>query len=259
MVSDQDDELNVYVPEPYRVDYLLRDGKDVYQADSELARKILEWFPTARTAVAVREQFVARATRYLATNVGMHQYLMLGAGYEPTLYYDADVLGSPRMVFVAGDVVVHTHARALWSHHARWVRGDLAHAEEVLGEDDVRWGLDFARPVTVVLSSALEYVTDDVALEGVRVLVDALVPGSYVVACHVTLDLDAEAMTGVEDAYRDWGIPYRPRTRSEFEALFGGLELLEPGIVPPHRWWPDGPDGPRDEEINMWAAVARKP
>jgi hypothetical protein len=31
------------------------------------------------------------------------------------------------------------------------------------------------------------------------------------------------------------------RTRSEIESYFGDLELIEPGVVAQHEWWPDGP------------------
>jgi hypothetical protein len=41
--------------------------------------------------------------------------------------------------------------------------------------------------------------------------------------------------------------------------FFDGLDLVEPGVVQPHRWRPD-PDGPPPAgESSNWAGVARNP
>ncbi|WP_280389631.1 SAM-dependent methyltransferase [Nocardia wallacei] len=251
--------LSPWTAAPARVDYYFRSGKDVYERDIDLGQQIRKQFPTVSKATHLRDIFTERAARYLAHQAGIKHFLLLGAGFDPPLYEHYEALGSPRIVYVTDDVVVRTHGDARWSEHAQWVMGGLACPAEVLANDTVRLGLDLDRPIAVMLTSTLEYmVNDGDASESVRALVDALAPGSYVVACHVTKDFAEDAMECVERTYRGGGIGYRMRSRSEFEALLDGLELLEPGIVPPHEWWPDGPDGPRAEEVNMWAAVARK-
>jgi hypothetical protein len=40
----------------------------------------------------------------------------------------------------------------------------------------------------------------------------------------------------------------RFRTRQQLLALFPGLKVLEPGLVPCDDWWPDGP---RLRELNL--------
>lgn len=52
----------------------------------------------------------------------------------------------------------------------------------------------------------------------------------------------------------------QPRTRDEFERFFTGLERVEPGTVPLHRWRPrmDQPAA-YDHTLPLFAAVGRKP
>jgi len=47
------------------------------------------------------------------------------------------------------------------------------------------------------------------------------------------------------------------RDRAAITRFFGGLELLEPGVVQPQRWRPEpGVAGP--PQVTAWCGVARK-
>ena len=60
--------------------------------------------------------------------------------------------------------------------------------------------------------------------------------------------------------YRNASAQLTLRTKSQVAAFFDGLELIEPGIVPPHRWRPvDGAAQASDADVSMYAGVARKP
>jgi S-adenosyl methyltransferase len=48
------------------------------------------------------------------------------------------------------------------------------------------------------------------------------------------------------------------RSRAEVAGLFGGLELVEPGLVRGPEWRPD-PDTDLTNPAAVWAGVARKP
>lgn len=70
---------------------------------------------------------------------------------------------------------------------------------------------------------------------------------------------DSEGVRGLERTYRQSGIPAQARTADEFAALaFGGLELIDPGVVLVSQWRP--PAGPRPvaAEVNWYGAVGRK-
>ncbi|WP_235489607.1 SAM-dependent methyltransferase, partial [Frankia sp. AvcI1] len=51
------------------------------------------------------------------------------------------------------------------------------------------------------------------------------------------------------------------RSRAEVESLFGGLELIDPGVELVHRWRPDAPDPPglTDAQVSVYGGIARKP
>ncbi len=50
------------------------------------------------------------------------------------------------------------------------------------------------------------------------------------------------------------------RSGEEITGFFSGLALLEPGLVPVARWWPEGPQGPVDSfQRLLIGGVARKP
>jgi hypothetical protein len=97
----------------------------------------------------------------------------------------------------------------------------------------------------------------------VATLLDALPPGSYLVASHVTSDFhdEASATDGVQAVQRA-GVAFRPRTADEFADLFlKGLDLVPPGVVPVSEWRPDPERGPAPlpDEVGYYGAVARKP
>ena len=73
----------------------------------------------------------------------------------------------------------------------------------------------------------------------VATLLGALAPGSYLLASHVTPEHDPAGVGGLERTYRQAGIPAQARTAREFAALaFGGLELVDPGVVLVSQWRP---------------------
>ncbi|ABW12521.1 protein of unknown function DUF574 [Parafrankia sp. EAN1pec] len=95
----------------------------------------------------------------------------------------------------------------------------------------------------------------------VRRYLDALPAGSYLALTHVTPDFAPEDVQRVVDVYRGQGIPATVRTRSEVARFFDGLDVVEPGVQPVHRWRPDdsGPDGPTDAEVDVYGGLARLP
>jgi hypothetical protein len=48
---------------------------------------------------------------------------------------------------------------------------------------------------------------------------------------------------------------------AEIRALFEGLTLTEPGLVPPYRWWPEGPEIRTVDPVYelVLSGVGRKP
>src|SRR6266705_3800604 len=72
--------LDTTVAHPARVyDYWLG-GKDNFAADREAAERVLAATPGLRMRVRANRAFLGRATRYLAAEAGLRQFLDIGTG-----------------------------------------------------------------------------------------------------------------------------------------------------------------------------------
>ena len=84
--------------------------------------------------------------------------------------------------------------------------------------------------------------------------------GSYLTINQPASDVDAAAVAEGAKRYNSFSVhPQTRRSRAEVTRFFAGLELLEPGVVQPHRWRPDPAAPAPTGEAAAWAGVARKP
>jgi len=104
---------------------------------------------------------------------------------------------------------------------------------------------------------------DDEVRRALRTFREALAPGNYIVLSHATLDgLPADVIARFEAIYRRSSNPTIARPRARIEALFEGLAVVEPGIVPTPLWRPDAAYDPLTDEpvrAGILAGVGRKP
>ncbi|WP_231861494.1 MULTISPECIES: SAM-dependent methyltransferase [Frankia] len=260
-------ELRVDLPHPARMyDYYLG-GKDNFPADREAAEQARAVAPNASVAARANRAFMARAVRHLAGEAGIDQFLDIGTGIptSPNLHEIAqEAVEGARVVYVDNDPIVLTHARALLTGtpagRTAYLDADVRDVRRILTAPEVTDTLDLSRPVALSLLAVGHFLPDsDDPGAIVRRLVDALPAGSYLVLSHLTPDHDPSIEAGAK-AYRARGIPLRPRTRAEIEALFGGLELLDPGLVCVHRWRPDAtvPTDLTDAQVSAYGAIGRK-
>src|SRR5262249_53513102 len=96
----------------------------------------------------------------------------------------------------------------------------------------------------------------------VRVLVDAVPSGSYLVVSHPASDGGARAKVASQATARYNELvatPMTRRSRKQVARFFDGLEIIEPGLVAMSEWRP-GPGGPPPSLLSpAHCAVARKP
>jgi len=244
-------------------DYYLG-GKDNYPADREAAEAAMTANPNARATARANRAFMTRAARYLAES-GVRQFLDIGTGLptSPNLHETVQAVDPrARIVYVDNDPIVLVHAQALLTSHPEgmtaYVNADLRDPARILEADGLHRALDLNQPVAVSLIAILHFVPDDdEALHIVRTLLDPLPSGSCLSISHAAGDLDP-AMDIVAAGYRDRGLPMVTRDRRRFAALFAGLDLLEPGVVPFDRWRPDQPLTDDDAVAGGYGAVARK-
>jgi hypothetical protein len=249
-------------------DYLLG-GKDHFAVDRATAEQAIAAIPTGRTAARENRAFLGRAVRYLVTEAGVRQFLDIGTGLpSANNVHEVAQAAAPesRVVYVDNDPIVLAHARALLTStpegRSAYIEADLCDPERILAAPVIAETLDLSKPVALMLVGILHFVPDEVnPAPAVATLLDALSPGSYLAASHGAPEFNPDGAEAWSRTYRASGVPFQLRTADEFaELAFGGLELVDPGLVVVSDWRPDGP-GPRPlpEEVGIVGAVARKP
>jgi hypothetical protein len=256
-------------PHPARMyDYFIG-GKNHFAADRAAADAALACWPAGRIGMRENRRFLGRAVRYLAAEAGIRQFLDIGTGLpaSPNVHEIAQQ-GDPaaRVAYVDNDPLVLIHARALLTSaragQTACIQADLRSPDDIVSCAAVRSVIDFRQPVALLLVAVLPFLDDeDKPGEAVSALLDALPPGSYLAASHLSSEHDPAGVGGAQQAYLDAGITLRARDCDEFAALaFSGLDLVAPGVVLVSEWQPDS-DSPRPApaEVSCYGGVARKP
>src|ERR1700726_859154 len=245
-------------------DYLLG-GKDNFAADREAAEQAMRINPDIVSTARANRAFLVRTTTYLVTQAGIRQFLDIGTGM-PTNNNIHEVAQSiapeSRVVYVDHDPIVLSHARARLTSSPQgvtdYIEAGLHQPRKILAE--AARTLDFSRPVAIMLISILHLILDrDDPYDLVSQLVNAVVPGSYVVISHAASDIDSGAMISMANRLNELMAQQAvPRTHQEVAAFLAGLDLLEPGLVRVPEW---GPASVADSAVRaqMWGAGARKP
>ncbi|MFI5778348.1 SAM-dependent methyltransferase [Nocardia sp. NPDC051570] len=225
-------------------------GKDNFEVDREVLAQVATVAPGVAELAWANRDFLIRACRFLASQAGINQYLDLGSGLptaENTNQVVQRIVPNSRVVYVDNDPLVLAHARVLLEENTDTsiVEADIFRPFDVLGNQAVREELDFSRPLALFQVGTLHHYLDDDAAELMRTYIDALASGSYVVIAHFfdpEIDRYSELARKMEDKFVHSPMGGgRFRTRAEIQAMFGDLEMVEPGLVLCDEWWPDGP------------------
>ncbi|WP_280203225.1 MULTISPECIES: SAM-dependent methyltransferase [Nocardia] len=246
-------------------------GKDNYDVDRSAFEQILQAAPRQRDVSKMNRRWLHRVTRYLAGTVGIDQFLDIGAGL-PTVGNTHEIAQSQNpeatVVYVDNDPVCNAHGRVLLetNDYVRFVSANLTDPEALLGNPDVQARIDFGRPVGLILCGILHHVDD--GLEPAAIMgryIDALPSGSHVAITHFWNPNDgsdrADLAVRLQRQFVEMGLGSGwYRTREQINSYFGGLELIEPGLVELEDWWPMGPPvrGRFPEERLMLGGVAVK-
>lgn len=254
------------VARPARVYDVLLGGKDNYRPDREASAAMVAALPTLPAMVRANRAFLGRAVRHLVADHRIVQFLDLGCGLpsvDPVHEVAHQIDPTARVVCCDNDPLVLAHCRALLTNGAtagqiEVMAGDVRDPHALLGHPVLGATVDDTRPVAVMLVSLLMYFTDEEVHRLIGAVVEAMPPGSVLTVSHPTADFDPDAVGAAVAAARHRGVIYRPRTRTEVERLFAGLDLLDPGVVPLLDWRPTVPE-PDPERVYYWAGMARIP
>ncbi|MET7297270.1 SAM-dependent methyltransferase [Streptomyces griseoloalbus] len=247
-------------------DYYLG-GKTNYAVDREAAQAVIRVFPAIEVTARVNRAYMQRAARYLARR-GVRQFIDLGTGIPtvPNLHQVVqEEVPEAAVVYADNDPIVLVYADELLDGTPEgttcYLEADVTQPDKVLEAIDASGAIDFGQPVALSMHALLHFVPDDKDPYGiVGSLTAALAPGSYLSLTHCTGDFEPEAWQAIVDTYRERGTAAQVRSHAEVLRLFAGLELLDPGLVSAHRWYP-GPHGAAsltDGQVSLYAGVARK-
>jgi hypothetical protein len=248
------------VPHSARIyDYWLG-GKDNFEADRNAAEFTLQMMPQMLDYARGNRQFMIRVVRFLA-EAGIRQFLDIGTGFptSPNVHEIAqEAAPGSRIVYVDYDAMVVSHAQTLMATNpdTKVVKADLRDVDKVRREAaDL---LDFSQPVALMFVACLHHLEDEDDPAGVVArYVPTAAPGSYLVLSHLTNEFAPEPMQMLHDeAKRRGGETIRARSKEEIAAMFGGRELIDPGLVLVNYWRPDTDPGPNADRAWAYGGVA---
>jgi hypothetical protein len=240
--------IDVTVAHPARMYDFYLGGKDNFAVDREAASKIINLFPDTPQVARQKRDFMRRSIAMMAQD-GIRQFIELGSGL-PTQDNAHEIVqriaGDARVVYVDNDPIVIAHGRALLDtgDHTRVITADLRDPDTLLDDPGLRQMIDFSQPVGLLLIAVLHFVADDP--QGLGSVGDLLaryrarlVPGSYLAITHVTGEgATPDRMGEASTVYRTSTAALTTRSEQEITALFAGLDLVEPGVVPTRLWRP---------------------
>ncbi|HEY6313255.1 MAG TPA: SAM-dependent methyltransferase [Streptosporangiaceae bacterium] len=235
--------VDASVPNVARIyDYLLG-GKDNYSADREAAVELVRLIPDALRACHNNRQFLQRTVRFLTTDASVSQFIDIGTGL-PTRGNVHEVAQSikpdARVLYVDYDPVVISHAQALLAKTPLVVaiNRDLREPRQIITHPALQALIDLDKPFAILLIAVLHFIPDEDDPHGIVDELKAAMPsGSYLVVSHVTADeIPAQVTTKVRELYDRTTAPATPRTRSDIERFFDGMEIIAPGLTDVTAW-----------------------
>lgn len=260
-------------------DYLLG-GSNNYAVDRAGAEQIKSMFPELEDWAWCNRGFHQRAARWLATEVGIRQFIDIGSGL-PTQVNTHEVVqqvtgdGGPddepaRVVYVDHDPDVVGLAREILAEvkHTAFIHGDLRRPDELMAHPDLTGLIDFSRPVALLSTAVVHFIADE--LDPWRLIASCMEPlasGSYLVLSQGTFDKqNPDTVARTLAIYNNANEQLHPRTKADVERFFEGLELVEPypggepGVAFGGLWGAEDPELADDDASRaLYAGVARKP
>jgi hypothetical protein len=259
-------DVDVRRPSVARIYDFLLGGAHNFEADREIATKLLAIQPNVRDIAMRNRAFLQRVVRYLVA-AGVRQFLDLGSGI-PTVgnVHEIAQAAAPgtRVVYVDYEQVAVAHSELLLDHidNADIVHADVTSPDDVLNAPATRALLDFTAPVGILAVTLGHYIPPEADPVGMFARYRNAVPsGSYLAITHLTDDFASVHGDEIVETMRSTRDNVFPRTRAEVMRMFTGFELVPPGMVTTSQWHPEpGVTATvHPEEDGLYAAVGRKP
>lgn len=142
-------------------------GKDNYEIDREVFRRVQAVTPEASQLAWDNRSFLIRATRFIASQTGVTQFLDAGSGLptaENTHQVAQRLQPDSRVVYIDNDPVVLAHGRALLEENdqTHFSAADIFDPGSVLNDPVVRKHLDFSEPIALFQMGTMHTTTASV-------------------------------------------------------------------------------------------------
>ncbi|WP_280399107.1 SAM-dependent methyltransferase [Nocardia carnea] len=264
MPDDHHRAIRTDIPHSSRIWNYWLGGHDYYEVDRIAGDAGITVYPGITSLATASRQFLVRAVRFLAADIGIRQFLDIGTGL-PTMQNTHEVAQSvapdSKIVYVDNDPVVLAHARTLLTGTTdqgvtTYLDIDYHHPELIVA--DARHILNFTRPLAVLFMGVLGHAHSTEEMRHiVHTVLDAAPAGSYLVLWD-GIDDDAAYVRLCAEYTDTSGEPYLPRPRAEIRSAFDDFELVDPGFVPIDQWDPGSPGTAGNTPIPAYGGVARK-
>lgn len=233
--------LNPNVPNSARIyDYLLG-GKDNYEADREVAHRMLNIAPDTKTLAWLVRQFLVKSVT-MAAEAGIRQFIDLGTGIptSPNVQETArKIHPDARVVCIDNDPIVRAHCDALVANMpgVTALLADIRDPEAILSQLKTDELIDFGKPVAVLAVGVLHFVMDEEDPAGIIARFrEVMAPGSYVVLTHASVDTLPEFIDQSHDDTHGSPCQTAYRSQEQTEALLDGFDLIPPGVTTVQEW-----------------------
>ncbi|QUQ64419.1 SAM-dependent methyltransferase [Kutzneria sp. CA-103260] len=257
-------------------------GNANWAIDREFGERVLTTFPLLRPIAIANRLFLHRVVRHLVRQ-GVRQFVDIGSGV-PTMgntHQVADeVAPDSRVVYIDHEPVAVAHSQVLLEQNGDPARHASINAD--LRNPDRLWQrvietgvIDLDEPIALLVIAVLHVQQPDgdgvdVGQRAIARYRELLPSGSYLAISHITDDGVPEDVAGklveLKRMYDTSSSPVIWRSRDQIRELFGGFELVSPGMGWTSSWHPEetGPTSPviefdRPNEAVIWAGVGRKP
>lgn len=247
------------------LDYLLGDGRN-FAADRRLADELRRAVPDVPLVAQLGRTFMRRAVTFLVT-AGVRQFLDLSMGTTAVgNVHDVAQAAEPdcRVVYAHADPISVVHTRHLLTdaQHTAVLHADLRDTKKIMAACRDDGLLDITEPIGLLMVAGLELLPGSTNLVNmVARYRRCVVPGSFLVICHLTGDRRPVEMASLVQVMSTSPDPIQPRTREEVVSLFTGFELVPPGVVNPGEWHAERSLNPPEEGAAalVHVGVGRKP
>ena len=231
-------------PNAARIYNYLLGGKDNYEADRVVAKRMLSIAPDNRTVAWFSREFLTGSAK-LAAEAGIRQFVDIGSGiptspsvHEAITAVDPDM----RLAAIDYDPVVFAHTNAMYNGvpGVTTMLGDFRDPDDIIARLPAEAGIDLSQPVAILLVGVLHFILEHECPAAVMARFhEVMPPGSYVAFTHGATESDENWVTQTVTDPVGSTAQFVFRSRPDVAAIFTGFDLLDPGIAPIQHWLGD--------------------